>query len=152
MVQRRSIIPIIWCISFLNTSACENMWNWPLKYFPKCFVENILPIFNMFLLIFNNVWLKFGLFWGFKEKSMLSMRMLIKAINRVDRVSEAIYKNSQVEINKVFKQNFDHYGELKENIWPMICTYRRVIYFLKTWKFIAAWSPFNVLNLHLPIR
>lgn len=57
-----------------------------------------------------------------------SMRMLIKAINRVDRVSEAIYKNSQVEI----KQNFDHYGELKENIWPMICTYRRVIYFLKT--------------------
>lgn len=61
-----------------------------------------------------------------------SMRMLIKAINRVDRVSEAIYKNSQVEINKVFKQNFDHYGELKENIWPMICTYRRVIYFLKT--------------------
>lgn len=61
-----------------------------------------------------------------------SMRMLIKAINRVDRVSEAIYKNSQVEINKVFKQNFDQYGELKENIWPMICTYRRVIYFLKT--------------------
>lgn len=61
-----------------------------------------------------------------------SMRMLLKAINRVDRVSEAIYKNSQVEINKVFKQNFDRYGELKENIWPMICTYRRVIYFLKT--------------------
>lgn len=61
-----------------------------------------------------------------------SMRMLMKAINRVDRVSEAIYKNSQVEINKVFKQNFDQYGELKENIWPMICTYRRVIYFLKT--------------------
>lgn len=29
------------------------------------------------------------------------MRMLIKLINRVDRVSEAIYENSQVEINKV---------------------------------------------------
>lgn len=100
MVQRRSIIPIIWCISFLNTSACENMWNWPLKYFPKCFVENILPRFDMLLLIFNNVWLKFGLFWGFKEKSMLSMRMLIKAINRVDRVSEAIYKIVKLKLTK----------------------------------------------------
>lgn len=67
----------------------------------KFFIENILPRFDLLLLIFNNVWLKFGLCRGFKEKCMLSMRMLIKLINRVDRVSEAIYENSQVEINKV---------------------------------------------------